>query len=60
MEKSTFEGDYMITTSTMLKEVIGTKRKKRKRNYGLEGLRAFKKLEKRWNRIYAKAKISRG
>jgi len=50
----------MITTSTMLKEVIGTKRKKRKRNYGLEGLRAFKQLEKRWNRIYAKAKISRG
>ena len=51
----------MITTSKLLKEVIGPKRKKRKKkkNAGLESLRAFKKIEERYKRIYAKAKISR-
>jgi len=51
----------MITTSKLLEEVIGPKRKKRKkkRDVGLESLKAFKKIEQRYKRIYAKAKISR-
>ncbi|MEL0176760.1 MAG: hypothetical protein VW810_00485 [Pelagibacteraceae bacterium] len=49
----------MITTSTSLKAVIGTRRKKRKKNPGLENLRAFKALERKWNRIVAQAKVHR-
>lgn len=50
----------MITTSKLISELIGPKRKKRlKKNIGLQNLRTFNQLEKRWKKIYAKAKISR-